>query len=381
MSRILYIQYSNPAAYPSLEHSSHRLADEGWDVLFLESGAMGVETLRFASSERIAFHRMAYAAGGWRQKLCYAAFCVQALRRFLLWRPDWVYLSDPLVCPIGLFLSFWPGSKVVYHEHDSPHKDSAGLFMQFVLWTRQRLGPRAEIAILPNPARVELFKRETHADQTVFCVPNFPTKEEIGSSRPASDNTEVWLLYHGSLVPSRLPLLLLDALVLTPPALKLLIVYETIGHQGYMRHFQDQASKMGLGGRVKSLGAVPTREELLSHARRCDIGLALMPKQSDDVNMKFMAGASNKPFDYLACGLALVVSTIPDWEQMFVAAGYGLACDPGDPQSIAKALSWFVAHPKEMRAMGEKGRQRLLTEWNYERAFQPVLNRLKGETS
>ena len=379
--KILYIQYSNPACYPSLEHSSQLLARLGWDVLFLESGAVGVETLRFAPSEHISFHRMAFAAGGFRQKLCYAAFCLQAIRLFLLWRPTWVYLSDPLICPIGLLLSFFPRTKLIYHEHDSPDQRGASAFLRFVLWTRQRLALRVDTAILPNEDRVQHFKHETHRDPTVYCVKNFPKKEEIGPVRSAVRDKEVWLLYHGSIVPSRLPLLLLDALAMTPATLKLRVVgYETIGHQGYLRQFQEKAAEKGLGARVDCLGAVPTREELLFHARQCDIGLALMPKQSNDINMKFMTGASNKPFDYLACGLALVVSNSRDWERLVVDPGYGLSCDPDDPQNIAaQILSWLVAHPLEMRAMGEKGRQRLLAEWNYERAFQPVLDQLKAE--
>lgn len=47
MKRILYIQYTNPAGYPPLEHSSRILADAGWQVLFLGTGALGAAALRF----------------------------------------------------------------------------------------------------------------------------------------------------------------------------------------------------------------------------------------------------------------------------------------------------------------------------------------------
>jgi glycosyltransferase involved in cell wall biosynthesis len=57
---------------------------------------------------------------------------------------------------------------------------------------------------------------------------------------------------------------------------------------------------------------------------------------------------------------------------MYVDSGYGLACDPDDPRSIAAALHWFLEHPVEMRKMGERGRQKIRTEWNYETQFSPV---------
>jgi glycosyltransferase involved in cell wall biosynthesis len=89
-----------------------------------------------------------------------------------------------------------------------------------------------------------------------------------------------------------------------------------------------------------------------------------------------MSGASNKAFDYLACGLPVLVSDLPDWRRMYVDTGVGLACDPDDPASIAAALQWFLDHPDKVRAMGERGRQRVLAEWNYEAQFAPVLSRL-----
>lgn len=93
-----------------------------------------------------------------------------------------------------------------------------------------------------------------------------------------------------------------------------------------------------------------------------------------------MTGASNKPFDCLACGLALLVSDLPDWREMYVTPGYGLTCDPDNPETIATALRWFLEHPDEMRAMGKRGRQRILEEWNYERQFLPVSEWLNGKT-
>jgi len=98
-----------------------------------------------------------------------------------------------------------------------------------------------------------------------------------------------------------------------------------------------------------------------------------MPGKTDDVNLRHMTGASNKPFDYMAAGLALLVSDLPDWRDMFVRPGYARPCDPADPNSVAAALRWFLDHPHERRAMAARARARIEAEWNYETAFAPVL--------
>ena len=102
-----------------------------------------------------------------------------------------------------------------------------------------------------------------------------------------------------------------------------------------------------------------------------------MPKRSNDVNMQHMVGASNKPFDYMACGLPLLVTDLPEWVQTFVKPGYACACNPDDPDSIEAALRWYLTHPNERREMGRRGREKVRQAWNYDTMFAPVLRKLE----
>jgi glycosyltransferase involved in cell wall biosynthesis len=108
------------------------------------------------------------------------------------------------------------------------------------------------------------------------------------------------------------------------------------------------------------------------------VGLAFLPKSSHDLTDETMVGASNKPFDYMASGLALLVSDLPRWRSTFVENGYGLACDSDDPKSIADALRWFDEHREAMARMGELGQHRVLDDWNYEVQFAPLMAILSG---
>jgi spore maturation protein CgeB len=104
-----------------------------------------------------------------------------------------------------------------------------------------------------------------------------------------------------------------------------------------------------------------------------------MPMTTDDINMRAMTGASNKAFDYLACGLALLVSDLADWRSFFVDPGYALACNPNNATSIVEALGKYVSDPHSLRAMGERGRRRIAAEWNYETQFGPVYEAMEAE--
>jgi glycosyltransferase involved in cell wall biosynthesis len=197
---------------------------------------------------------------------------------------------------------------------------------------------------------------------------------------PLASGDDLWLLYHGSIVPSRLPEAVVRALPLLPAHVKLrLIGYETIGHVGYLDRLLQLARSLNVGGRVQAIGAMP-RHQLMDWCARSDVGLSFMPHQTGDVNQRHMVGASNKPFDYLSQGLALLVNDVDRWVHEFVDPGFGLACDPSDATSIAGAVARFLADPRLMRAMGERGRQRVRATWNYETEFAPVLRILNDES-
>jgi glycosyltransferase involved in cell wall biosynthesis len=381
MMRILYVQYTNPGAYPPLEHSSRILASAGWKVLFLGTESFGASSLDFPPHPNITVERLPFCSAGFRQKIHYVAYCLWVLAWVISWRPRWMYCSDPFSCPVALFLSSVLRVRVIYHEHDGPSTPSTSAFTRFILWARRRLARRADACVLPNERRLATFQVDTGRTTDTFCVRNCPRTDEISGTRASVDESaDLWLLYQGSIAAARLPASILEAMARLPDAVKLRVIgYETIGARGYIDLLRDRAVQLNISHRIEFLGTLPTRADLSKWRSRSDIGLALMPMSSDDANMNAMNGASNKAFDYLADGMAVLVSDLPAWRREYVDSGYGLACVPEDPMSIGRAIQWFLNHKTEIRVMGEKGRERIRSEWNYETQFAPVYDVLCGK--
>ena len=130
--------------------------------------------------------------------------------------------------------------------------------------------------------------------------------------------------------------------------------------------------------RRSNISAWCPRADLLAEAARAHIGLSLMPFKSDDVNINHMVGASNKPFDYMAAELALLVSDLPDWTRMFVEPGFARAADPTSADSLFAALEWFVNHAHERQEMAARGQAMIESTWNYETVFAPILKALSN---
>jgi glycosyltransferase involved in cell wall biosynthesis len=332
------------------------------------------------SHPRIRVKLRAFRTGGWRQKLHYASFMLWAVGQAIRWRPDWIYASDPLSCPIALVMCRASGARAIYHEHDSPGLRDAAVaswFMRRVLAARTRLARIAAACVLPNEDRAKHFSHATGRPD-VLTVWNCPMRADVAPSRHA-ETGGLRVLYHGSIVPTRLPVTVIDALASLPASVSLTIAgYETAGSAGHVAALQSAAAAAGVGDRVRYVGTVAAREDLMRQCAACDVGLALMPLATEDPNESAMVGASNKVFDYMAGGLAVLVSDRPDWRMTFVDGGFGASCDPASPSSIACAFSRWLADPAARAAMGERGRQKVAADWNYESSFAPVLALLSG---
>jgi glycosyltransferase involved in cell wall biosynthesis len=378
--RIVYIQYTNPTGYPPIEHSASIFGVAGWRVTFLGIHAEGdADSFQFGADTQVDKKLLRRWEDRRFLKLHFCAFVFWCWANVFLRRPHLVWLSDRMACPVGALLALTTSIPIIYQEHDGPPA-VRNRIEKFLNSTRTLVSTHSRFCIFPNRARAEAFRTEIpDAGQTltVMNCPSMPEINNIGERQHPTDRLRLY--YHGSLVPARLPLTILAALHQLPDSFELDIVgFETNGAAGYIAHFLEQAAALGLQSRVRFEGAFTDRELLLRRCAQSDVGLALLPLQTDDLNERTMAGATNKVFDYLACGIPVLVPELPDQVQLFVDNGVALACDPGQPDSIAAALDWFFKHPDETRTMGERGRARVLNDWNYENQFRPVLDAIRS---
>ena len=378
--RILYIQFTDAAGYPPLEHSSRLLADRGWEVLILGTATRGEPPLRLPTHPSIRVKKIRFVQGGWRQKAQYIFFFFVTLYWTWWWRPEWIYASDSLACPVVWWARRFIGVRVVYHEHDSPDLDqSSTWFMRQVFAYRGKLALEADLCVLPQQERLQRFLRTTGRIKPAYCVWNCPRLDEMADVNSDHNNhhvgkgRELIIHYHGNIGSALLPRELVVAASRFKGAVRIQVVgYETIGSVGYTAELTRLAAKYGATEMIEPLGARP-RRSVLRLAAKAHVGLSLMPKRSENINMQHMVGASNKTFDYMACGLPLLVTNLSDWVQTFVKPGYARACDPDDPDSIAAELRWYMEHPAERREMGRRGQNKVRQSWNYESVFSDVL--------
>jgi glycosyltransferase involved in cell wall biosynthesis len=377
--RILYVHFGDPAFYPPIEHSSGILADRGWNVVLLGTNAFGAEKLKLPSHPRIRVRTLSLARAGGMHGALYVVFAFRALLWTWIWRPEWIYVSDPLALPASWLIRKLTKARMIYHEHDAPNSRSGrSRFMRMVLACRKVLGREVELCVVPQHERLVDFLKVTGRVLPTICAWNCPRLDEAeGNNSEQVHELIIW--YHGSINSARVPPELVVAASRFQGAVRLRIAgYETAGSVGYVDNLMNVAAKNGAPKLIEFLGSIPHRKDLLKIASKADVGLSLMPKTSEDINMRHMVGASNKPFDCMASGLPLLVTDLPEWTQTFVKPRYARACDPADVGSIEAELRWYLDHPEERREMGRRCADKIRQAWNYDAAFAEVITTLEN---
>jgi len=376
---ISYIQYTNPAAYPPLQHSSRIFAKAGKKVLFLGTGSSGKsDKFEFPPHENIKVRRWKYLKAGLLQKIHYICFSIWASMFSWASGAKWIYASDMFSCPAALIAQKIFQLKVIYHEHDSPalNFEKKNITGRIQSYFRNIVGRNADIVIFPNEARANLFRQQTGRKGPIQIVWNVPSLDEINLSNNLKPAHPI-LFYHGSLNEKRLPISVLEALQILDPGFELTFAGYSAGlSYDYGEWYISEAKKRGLDKRVKYLGAIIDRGSLLAACSKASVGLAFMPSITDDINMMHMTGASNKPFDYLACGLKLIVSDLPDWKHFYVNPKVAVSCNPESPVSIAQAVNQLFENNLENSFLEKKIKVLLLAEWNYENQFHNIYQRV-----
>ena len=376
MTRVLYVQYSNPYAFPPLLRGAQLLANVGADVRILGVGLRGTSALESPEYPGVDIRMMSDMPTGWRLKAHYARYAAWVAREAARWRPDWIYASDLFATPLAAMFVRQGRSRVVYHEHDAPSTDHDSWAVTQCMTARRFVARNAHIAIVPNEERARLLS--SHAGgRFVHTVWNCPRRREFPAPIQAADGA-LRVVFRGSINAERLPMTIIEAIARDRLRTLDVIGYETVGSRGYVAAINQAALRLGIGDRVRTHGTLRDAAATALCAR-ADVGLALMPMQSRDLNMRTMAGASNKLFEYLEAGVAPLVSDLPEWRTTFVDGGYAIACDPSSVDSIATTLALAAENRDELRAIAARGRARLQEDWNYEAQFAPVLAEMFGE--
>lgn len=135
---------------------------------------------------------------------------------------------------------------------------------------------------------------------------------------------------------------------------------------------KDQARTMGVSERVSFCDPV-SPDAILEHARDASIGISLL--QDTCLNHRF--ALPNKLFDYVAAGVPVLASNLPEIRSIVQGYNVGQVVDQRDPLLIAEKLN-FMLGPEADRATWKRNAERLRETFNWEKASQRFIKSFRS---
>ncbi|EUJ23147.1 glycosyl transferases group 1 family protein [Listeria grandensis FSL F6-0971] len=110
---------------------------------------------------------------------------------------------------------------------------------------------------------------------------------------------------------------------------------------------------------VEWLGRLPYNE-IWDHYGSAHVGLCLLHPIPN-----YMHSLATKIFEYMAAGLPILATNIPDWEALMAETDTGFTVDVWDGQAVADKAEQFIAKPALCKDFARHGRRAFETRYNW----------------
>lgn len=206
-----------------------------------------------------------------------------------------------------------------------------------------------------SPNMVDALKRYNN---NAYMVSNYPSIKNY--KEPVRVPKENFFVFQGTVYsisnqgPTVKALTLLDADVR----------YKVIGtlFEEQRKEIEDNDTK----GRVDTIGWIE-KEKLDEIMQKALCGIVVLDYSAACCYREGQLG-SNKIFEYMLCGLPVICTDYKLWKEMIIDKyRCGICVEPGNVEQIKVAMQWILDHPEEAEEMGQRGREAVLAEFNWEK--------------
>jgi glycosyltransferase involved in cell wall biosynthesis len=293
------------------------------------------------------------------------AFLLCFVREIVRVRPDVVHAHDAAMLLPGVVGAWIVGARLVYDSHELatsvPYRERGWAWLVGAI---ERVAlPRCAAVITVSDGIAERLSdryRLPVMPTVVRNVSGLSTSGANGLRRSLSIGEDVPLVLHqGAPAPFRGCETLIEAAVALEDVR---VVFLGDATSGYGEQLQALIRIRGLADRVRLLPSVPV-DDLLAHTAEADVGVTLL----EDTCENHRLALPNKLFEYIAAGVPVIASALPEMERIVRCYGVGWCVQAGDAAALAATLRRALAERGDpaLRARLEAAAEDL--DWSRER--------------
>lgn len=307
--------------------------------------------------------------------LNWLTFNLGALRKALLIKPHLVYANDLDTLALGFIVSRLCNAKLIYDSHEiwlQGNKFESASRLRQMWWTfiEKHLIKKADAVIVTTPYRARYLQDFYHISG-IHVMRNCPRYGEVEQTTLLRDEFEissdkVVLLYQGLLMAKRGIFMLVNA-ILDIPGVALVFMGMGKDKGALISYIKEK----GVGDRVFVKDAVSPKQ-LLGYTASADIGLQLL----NNSGINHYSTISNKLFEYIMAGLAVIASDFPEIHKIVTGDELGLVVNSENVEEVTEAIRTLVSDKNKL-ASCKKHARNVRHQYTWEQEQQQIQNILK----
>src|SRR6188472_102016 len=278
-------------------------------------------------------------------RLVFFSAFVAALCRL---RPDAIHAHDSAMLAPGWFGARATGAMLVYDSHEYavgvPYRERA--WAALVAALERLFVPRSDLVVTVSEGIAERLEQRYRLRRRPVVVRNFPAPRAYDADFNCGDlradlglAVDAELVLHlGAAALDRGCETLVRSTARMPAEVNLLFLG---ADPLYAARLGEIAAGLGIGDRVHFRPPVAVGQ-ILAHARQASVGVSLL----EDTCENHRLALPNKVFEYLAAGVPVVASDLPELRRTLASQPAAVLADPTDELAIASALRTAMNGPR-----------------------------------
>jgi glycosyltransferase involved in cell wall biosynthesis len=266
-----------------------------------------------------------------------ALFLVGFIRAARASAPDVIHAHDaPMLVP-GWLAARLTGARLVYDSHELATGVAyhSRLWLGLVAAVERLTVPRAAAVLTVSDGIADRLGQRYRPRRPPVVVRNVSALDPTG--RGALRATlgigpeQLLILHQGAPAPGRGCEPLVAATARLPGVW---LAFVGAPDPGYEPLLRAEIARHGVGDRVRLVPTVALGS-LLAHTAEADVGVTLLQDTCENHRLAL----PNKLFEYIAAGVPVVASALPEMQRIVAGYGIGWCVPPGDVDALASALA------------------------------------------
>lgn len=322
---------------------------------------------------------------GLRLRTQFFLFCLACIKKTYGGKYKWIFAYNFTAGLPAFLCKILNKVKILYHNHDLNHVEGKFGFYPFLKHMEYRCARAADLVTFPQEYRAKIFYLESKIKDPPLIVKNAPriswphSLEVDPRILDLKKRFSKVALYQGVLDRRRGLLNIVKSMPGWDQSVALCFVGGISLDPTIETEIHKLAINLGVEGRVFVFPPLPY-EQIAAVTKGCDIGIGVISNDTLDssVNIKHLAGASNKIGEYLSCGLPVIVPKDPEFEHLIVVNKVGLSVEHCNINGFSDAINSLCHNIDLYSELSKNATSFFEDTLCFDKQFKPVLDHIQS---